>query len=99
MTEKDNALRAANLALAEKILGNFGRNMDGWYDNLHQDAVLEFPFGALVGIPPRLEGKESAVGMFSAVAANLHVQFSEIKIQPLLDPNLLLAEYRGKGSF
>ena len=60
-----NAEREANIALATKIMSDFGRNMEGWYDNLHDDIVLEFPFGASVGMPTRIEGRAAAGGRSS----------------------------------
>jgi hypothetical protein len=69
MTESDMAIRAANVALANRIMADFGRDMRHWYDNLHDDMVLEFPYGASVGMPTRIEGKTACSRLF---AANLH---------------------------
>ena len=41
--------------------------MDGWYDHLHDDIVLEFPFGASVGMPTRVEGKAAIKDQFATL--------------------------------
>lgn len=90
-----NEIRDANIALATKLLTDFGRNMERWYDNLHDDIVMEFPFGASVGMPVRVEGKTNCSAMFATVCAAVQVQFSNIVVHPLLDPNQLIVEYKG----
>ena len=90
-----NAERQANVALATRIMNDFGRNMDGWYDHLHDDIVMEFPFGASVGMPTRVEGKAAASALFGAVVAGVQVQFRDIVIHPMLDPGHFTVEYRG----
>jgi len=94
MTDAD-AAREANIALATKIMNDFCRNMDGWYDHLHDDIVMEFPFGASVGMPTRVEGKAAASALFAAVVAGVQVQFRDIAIHPMLDPARFTIEYRG----
>jgi len=94
MTDAD-VEREANIALATKIMNDFCRNMDGWYDHLHDDIVMEFPFGASVGMPTRLEGKAAASALFAAVATAVQVRFRDIVIHPMLDPGRFTVEYRG----
>lgn len=95
MADNAETIRQANVALAKSIMERFGRDMDGWYDNLHDDIVMEFPFGPTIGLPGRVEGKEAAAGLFAAVAAGVQVQFSNIVVSPLADPNRVLVEYTG----
>ena len=91
----DEATRDRNVALATSLMERFGRDMDGWYDNLHDDIVMEFPFGASVGMPTRVEGKQACAATFDVVCQAIQVQFSNIRISPMADPNRVLVEYRG----
>ena len=74
-------------------MSDFGRNMEGWYDNLHDDIVLEFPFGASVGMPTRIEGKAAASALFAATVTAVEVQFHDVVIYPTLEP------YRGSAGY
>jgi ketosteroid isomerase-like protein len=87
--------RDANIALASRLMDQFGRDMDGWYDQLHERCVVEFPFGPSVGMPARIEGKEACTALFELVCEAVRVQFSDIVISPLADPSELMLEYRG----
>lgn len=91
----DAAVSQANVALAKSVMERFGRDMDSWYDNLHDDIVMEFPFGPTIGLPGRVEGKEACAGLFAAVVAGVQVQFSNIVVSPLADPSRVLVEYTG----
>jgi ketosteroid isomerase-like protein len=91
------ALRARNLETARKMMADFGHAMDGWFDNLHDDVVMEFPFGATVGMPTRIEGKAAARAMFEMAANGLGVRFHDVVIEPMADPNRFLVQCRGEG--
>lgn len=95
MTNDTARLRDSNVALATELMERFGRDMDGWYDNLHDDIVMEFPFGPSVGMPARVEGKAACAGVFALVCQAIQVQFSNIVVSPLADPNRLIVEYTG----
>ena len=95
MADDAASVSQANVALAQSVMHRFGRDMDGWYDNLHDDVVMEFPFGPTIGLPGRVEGKEACAGLFAAVAAGVQVQFSNIVVSPMADPNRVLVEYTG----
>lgn len=95
--EQDSAVRAANKAVATRMMENFGRNMDGWYDDLHEDCVMEFPFGASVGMPERVEGKEGCSAVFGLVCQLVQVQFFDIVVHDMADPNNFVVEYQGHG--
>jgi ketosteroid isomerase-like protein len=90
-----NTAREANIALATKLMSDFGRNMEGWYDNLHADIVLEFPFGASVGMPTRVAGKAAASALFAATVASVRVRFHDVVIYPTVEPHRLVVEYKG----
>ena len=91
----DAQVRAANIALATNLMERFSRDMDGWYDQLHDDIIMEFPFGPSVGMPSRVAGKQACSGLFQSVVEGVQVQFSNIRVTPLLDPNRLIVEYTG----
>jgi len=97
MTDNADEIRANNISVATKVMENFGRNMDGWYDNLHEGIVMEFPFGPSVGMPDRVEGKAACSAVFASVCDIVRVQFYDIVIHPQLDPNKLIIEYKGYG--
>lgn len=97
MTANDDSVRARNLEVARRIMADFGHAMDGWFDNLHDDIVMEFPFGATVGMPARIEGKAAASEMFAMAANGLGVRFHDVVIEPMLDPNRFLVQCRGEG--
>src|SRR3546814_2777057 len=80
MAEDDAGLRDRNVAIATELMERFGHDMDGWYDHLHDDIVMEFPFGACVGMPTRLEGREACAAVFQTVCDAVPAQFSIIRI-------------------
>ena len=87
---------ADNVALATRLMQAFGRDMEGWYDNLHPDLVMELPFAGTVGLPTRLEG-EGAAAMFRAAAEVFDVKFHDIVVIALADPTRVVIEYKGHG--
>ena len=95
MADDDARLRDRNVALATELMERFGRDMDGWYDYLHDDIVMEFPFGPSVGMPARVEGKQACSGLFATVCQAVQVQFSNIRVSPMADPNQIVVEYTG----
>lgn len=95
MADDDTRLRDRNVALATELMERFGRDMDGWYDHLHDDIVMEFPFGPSVGMPARVAGKAACSGLFQTVCDGVQVQFSNIRVSPMADPNRLVIEYTG----
>jgi len=97
MAEADASLRAKNLALATELMERFGRDMEGWYDHLHDDIVMEFPFGPSVGMPARAEGKAACAGVFKVVCDVVQVQFSDIQVTPTADPARFVIEYKGRS--
>lgn len=99
MTDQPEALRAANVARAKAIFENFAPLDADWIAALHPDVVMEFPFGADVGLPARVAGKEQCVGLFQLVAHKLGLRFSDIEVLAMADPELVLARYKGEGMF
>lgn len=94
---EDAKLSAANVALATRLLNDLGRNMEGWYDNLHPDLVMELPYGDSVGLPARLEG-EAARGMFQTAVEVFGCKMYDINVHPMADPAKVFVEYKGMGN-
>jgi ketosteroid isomerase-like protein len=99
MTANNDTLREANVALARSIFENFKPHDQAWQDNLAEDAVMVFPYAASIGLPPRVEGKEAAIGLFKGVADALGLSFHDIAVQALADPEWVVVEQRGQGAF
>ena len=99
MSTDDNALREANIARSRAMFSAFTPFDPNWVAGLHPDIVMEFPFGAAVGLPAQVAGKEHCAGLFQLVATKLGLVFSDIEILGMADPNLILAQYRGEGAF
>ena len=95
MASETAATARTNVEIATDLMRRFGRDMDGWYDHLHDGIVMEFPFGPSVGMPSRVEGKAACSAVFAAVVAGVQVQFDNIRVSPLADPNRLMVEYTG----
>ncbi len=81
--------------IARDLMQRFGRDMTGWYDHLHDDIVMEFPFGPSVGMPARVEGKAACSAVFAAVVEGVQVRFDDIRVSPLAEPDRLVVEYTG----
>ncbi len=99
MTANNDTLREANVALARSIFENFNPHDAAWQANLADDAVMVFPYAASIGLPPRVEGKDAAIGLFKGVADALGLSFHDIAVQALADPEWVVVEQRGQGAF
>lgn len=95
----DDALRASNLAKARAAFERFRPDEQSWCDALHDDIVMEFPFGTDLGLPPRVEGKADSIALFQNTLKALGLVFSDIQLAGMADPNFVLAQYKGTGSF
>lgn len=91
--------RAANLALARSAFEDFEPTSQAWQAGLADDVVMTFPYADSIGLPPVVEGKEAAIGLFIEVAEKLNLKFHDVRLQPMADPEWVLVETRGKGSF
>ncbi len=91
--------RAANLALARSAFEDFEPTSPAWQAGLADDVVMTFPYADSIGLPPVVEGKEAAVGLFIGVAEKLNLKFHDVRLQSMADPEWVLVETRGKGSF
>jgi len=99
MSTHETALREANVARSHAMISTFAPFDPDWVARLHPDIVMEFPFGAAVGLPAQVAGKEQCTGLFQLVAAKLGLKFSDIEILGMADPEMVLAQYSGEGAF
>jgi len=99
VTGDNQTLRTANIARSHKMFSSFTPNDPDWVAVLHPDIVMEFPFGAAVGLPAQVPGKDHCAGLFQLVFAKLGLVFSDIVIMGMEDPNFVLAQYSGVGAF
>ena len=94
MTHDRNDEQANNIATSRKIMSRF--DMDNWYDLLHDDLVLEFPYAYSIGMPGRIEGKETAVAYLAGVMKHFPgLAFRNVSIEPMADPSAVLVQYEG----
>lgn len=71
------------------------KNMDAWGELWTEDAVQEMPFSP-AGFPTRVEGREALQKHYSGLPeAYGAMAFPDLVLFPMLDPNWVLAEYRG----
>jgi len=83
--------------LAVDLMRRFGREMDGWYDCLDDEIVMEFPFGPSIGLPARVEGKDACVATLKMACDTLEIRFEDVRALPLADSSMVVVEYRGHG--
>ncbi len=84
--------QSKNLALAQTWMSTLFE--PEWWDLMHEDIVLEFPYGPSIGAPERIVGKEAA----AAYCKNLHARAGNLKFSPLeitgtTDPQVFFGEY------
>ncbi len=72
------------------------KDMTAWNDLWAEDAVQEMPYSP-AGFPRRIEGKAALVRHYSNLPASTGLMvFVDRVIHPLVDQNIVLAEYRGE---
>ena len=95
MTDED--IRARNVASANAFLDLLtAKNMDAWADLWAENAVQDMPFSP-EGFPGRVEGKAALIEHYSSLPdATGRMVFLDRDARPMLDPNVVLLEYRGE---
>jgi len=92
-TIDEAALRETNLALAHTWMTTLGE--PAWWDLIHDDIVLEFPYAPSLGEKERYVGKEAVIAYIKAMFARLTVfKFDDLNIIGTTDPTLFVSEYR-----
>jgi ketosteroid isomerase-like protein len=79
------------------MIAAFGKDMDFFWANTHDDIVLEFPYAKSNGFEERITGINKVRPHFEMVVKILPGWAPyDIRISPFADPNAVLLEYRGK---
>lgn len=107
-TTKDHPNQASNMLAAEntrqaneQVIRDFLRllsekKMDAWIELWTEDAVQDMPFSP-AGFPLRVEGREAIRKHYSNLPNTVgRMVFPDLVIYPMVDPNWVLAEYRGE---
>lgn len=85
--------------IVRDMLENFAPTTQAWQDQLADNIVLEFPYGAAIELDERHEGKENAVGLFIGVSQALNLKFKDVDVKAMADPEWVVVEMRGDGHF
>lgn len=99
MTDQDSIIRDRN----QKVVKDFfalleAKNIEAWIELWADDGVQEMPYSP-PSFPTRIEGKSAIHRHYRGLPdAYNRMTFPNLKIYPMLDPNWLLAEYRGEIS-
>jgi hypothetical protein len=74
-------------------------DLDGFADLFAPDGVHELPFAPL-GIPRRLEGRETLRAYFGAITGTplKHASFENMTVYETADPEVIIAEYDAHGT-
>lgn len=95
-TSNDDTARRREQAtklMRDWLAGFINKDVEGVIGLFADDAVIEFPF-APDGFPSRLEGKEAVTNYIKDHPFFEFRAFPDLQIQPMLDPDSVLAEYR-----
>jgi ketosteroid isomerase-like protein len=85
--------RQQNRALVHAWMTTLGE--PGFWDLMHEDIVLEFPYGPSLGAPERIAGKAAATAYVKALLDRAGaLKFLDIDIADTTDPALFVCEYR-----
>lgn len=97
MTNYDATMRDRNQKVVRDFLALLeAKNIQAWIELWAEDGVQEMPFSP-PGFPSRIEGKTAIHSHYSGLpTAYSRMAFPDLKIYQMLDPNWLLAEYRGE---
>ncbi|MDF5714831.1 MAG: PhzA/PhzB family protein [Rhizonema sp. NSF051] len=78
------------------FLSLMGKDIQACVDLFTENAVVEFPYAS--DTPNRLEGKEAIYKyMKNALAQMQNLVFTNLRVYPTSNPNVLLAESRGEA--
>jgi ketosteroid isomerase-like protein len=84
--------RQQNRALVHAWMTTLGE--PGFWELMHEDIVLEFPYGPSLGAPERIVGKAAATAYVKALLDRAGaLKFLDIDIADTMDPALFVCEY------
>jgi ketosteroid isomerase-like protein len=92
MSANNETLQKKNLAVAQEWMSTLFE--PSWWELMHKDIVLEFPYGPSIGAPDRIVGREAAVKYCESLKARAGMlKFNPLNITPTSDPSVFFSEY------
>lgn len=83
-----------NIEVSKKLMSSF--DMETWFDLLHDDLVLEFPYAHSINMPSRVVGKQDCVAYLGNVMKYFTgLTFFDVVINTTQDDDKLIVEYSG----
>ena len=81
-----------NVDLIRRFMNTIGQ--PEWSDLLHEDILVEFPYGPSIGVKETIAGKDLVITYLTALHQKMgHFGWQELEIVETKDPNLFFAEY------
>ncbi len=75
-----------------------GHDMEQWIGLFAEDAVVEFPYAASVGVAGQLAGKAAIDGYFRGTPGTFReLRFRDLRLHACIDPELVIAEVHGSA--
>lgn len=97
MTPATNPRDAGSLLDAHLEL--IGTNIERWLELFTDDAVVEFPYAAGLGLPERLEGREAIRRYFAETPKHfLGLVFTNVQRYRTTEPDVAIAEAHGSAT-
>ena len=85
-----------NALLAEKLMKEFGKDMDFWWENSHPELSLEFPFAPSIKMPEHVSGfADSKAYLLNVVEKLAGLKFYDLRVTPAADPDVVFLQYKG----
>lgn len=91
----DNTTPTADItALVLRFLDSATSDVDLWLALIHEDCVIEFPYGESAGLPQRVTGKEAIKNSTEHFLKTVPgIRFNNPVVFPSLDPHMAFAKY------
>lgn len=97
MTTSELRTGDANQALAAH-LERITRSIPAWLELFDDDAMVEFPYAAALGLPSRLDGKAAIEQYFRGTLDTFRgLAFRDLRLAPSADHELAIAQVRGSA--
>ncbi|MBZ5711957.1 nuclear transport factor 2 family protein [Nannocystis pusilla] len=97
MHDPERPMRAAAALAAHLDL--IAGDIERWLALFADDAIVEFPYAASVGSPPRLVGKPAIADYFRRTPAVFRgLRFRDLRVHATVDPDVVVAEVHGSAT-
>jgi uncharacterized protein len=84
--------------ILDAYLALVGTNAEAWSDLLAENAIMELPYAAVLGMPTRLEGKSAIYNFFKAGIVQMqNYTVTNVRKYPTVDPDLLWVEFHAEA--